>query len=200
MALNNFSGQTIRNDFQKFTTLDPQRKVMVVGLVFGLFLLSLIVGSYLSRPKAPRGEPGPQQQVPQEQNVTTLTVSPAQKTLKVGESQTVEVTLDKLPVPAADIVIEYDPAVLQVANVKNGAVFQRIIKNNVSEGKITYSGSINTDGETQPETGVLFSFTVKGLKEAPQTLLKFDPLATITALNGDNTLGQTIGGEYKVTK
>ncbi len=199
MALNNFSGQTIRNDLNKFTNLDPQRKVMVVGLVFGLFLVSLIVGSYLSRPKSPTSQT-PQQQVPQEQNVTTLTVSPNQKTLKVGESQIVEVTLDKLPVPAADIVIQYDPAVLQVANVKNGTVFQRIIKNNVSEGKIVYSGSINTDGETQPETGVLFTFSVKALKESAQTLLTFDPVATITALNGDNTLGQTIGGEYKIVK
>ncbi len=204
MAQSTLSAQTLGQDIKDFNTLDPQKKLMIAGIVLILFVGSIFVGAYLSK----GGSTGSKDVVNNEQELapskkpsTSLKLM-ADTTMKVGASQTVTVELDNVPVTAADVVVSYDPEILTVSDIQNGDVFAKVIqrKTDIAKGLITFSGSVDPSNPNDLKTGKVMTFKVTAKKDASATLLQFSKDDTITAINGENTLGLTSGATIKVNK
>lgn len=191
IRMSDISG-SVTNDIKTIKKLDPKRQYVLLGFFVLLFVLSYSIGTMLSR----NGNKTAEQTVtPTEaptQATTTLTLSTASKNLTVGKPETVSVVLSKVPVSAADVVITYDPALLSVSNMQNGSVFTKIVRQKIDTTKIVYSATINPDQKNNLSEGELFTFSVTP-KKAGTTVLQFDTKETITALNGTNTLGSSLG-------
>lgn len=193
--------EMLKKDVDQFNKLDQNRKVVLLAFLGGLFVLSVIVGSRVARRQPAQNMTGGTGVVPTEipaRVSTDLAISTEKKDLKVGEEIVATVHLSNLAVPAADIVLQYDPSVLAISNVTNGDVFAQVIRNSVKDGLVTFSGSVNPADKDNLRAGIVFTFTIKPLKASASTSIMFDPLKTITALDGDNTLGGAVGGLYTV--
>lgn len=188
----------IKNNVEEIKQLDNQRKGVLFALIFILFVVSIVVGAYLTR------NPSlvPQIQKPQVTLApsTSLSMNPGTLNLKVGEKQTVSVDLSTIPVSAIDLGINFDPSVVSISNVTNGEVFDKVIVNKVAEGKMMYSASVSPDNPTETKEGTVLTFTVTALKPVETTLLDFNLTDTITALNGLNTLGVTTGTNITIAE
>ncbi|KXK08812.1 MAG: Cohesin domain protein [Microgenomates bacterium OLB22] len=201
--------RTIQKDLGQFKTLPSQRKATIILLIGLLFIASVVVGSLLTGgskkvdEQPTTGTDATTQ--PETRPSTALALVPNEATLKIGASQKIEVTLSRIPVAAADIVLSFDPAVFDVSGVTNGTVFSNVIVNKVdtTAGEIKFSASVSPSKKDDLKEGTVFSFTVKAKKEAASSALDFvkrEKDGTITALNGENTLGVTNGALLKVTK
>lgn len=205
MAQSTFSPQTIGQDIKDFNTLDPQRKLMVAGIVLILFVGSIFVGAYLSKGGSLTNKSGngtnPAQVAPTKKPATSLKII-ANNAMRVGASQVVTIELSSVPVTAADVVVSYDSDILTVADVQNGKVFPKVIQKKIdaTNGTLTFSASVDPANPNDIKTGTVLSFKVTAKKVAPATLLQFAKDDTITAINGENTLGLTTGATIKVTK
>ena len=208
MTENTFSTQTLSKDIKDFSNLDPQKKMIVAGIVLLLFIGSIFVGAYLSRGSAPTPDVNnPRTTDQQAPNVPTKKPSTAlkiegQNTMKIGQTQTISVILSNIAVTASDIVVSFDPEIFTVLNVKNGIVFPKVIQNkiNATDGMIIFSGSVDPSNPNDLKQGEVMSFTIKANKEAKASLLQLNRDETITAINGENTLGLTSGLSIKVNK
>jgi Cohesin domain len=207
MADTTFSPNTIKKDLSSFSKLDGKRKATILLLIGLLFIASVVVGSLLTGgTKKTDDQAGTGSDVttqPETRPSTALALVPSEATLKVGSSQKVEVTLSRIPVAAADVVLSYDPAVFDVSGVTNGTVFSNVIVNKVdtTAGEIKFSASVSPSKKDDLKEGTVFSFMLKAKKEAASSALDFvkrDKDGTITALNGENTLGVTNGALLKV--
>lgn len=202
-----FSPQTLSKDIKDFNSLDPQRKLIIAGVVLILFVGSIFVGAYLSKGnKTDTTNPvnqveNNQDRAPEKSPSTALTMM-AEKTMKVGGSQVVSVELATVPVTAADVVVTYDPDVFTVSMVENGEVFAKVIQKKIdaTEGTITFSGSVDPAQPSDLKEGKVMSFKITAKKESASSLLQFDKNDTITAINGENMLGLTTGATIKVSK
>jgi len=203
MTQSTFSPQTIGQDIKDFNTLDPQRKLMVAGIVLILFVGSIFIGAYLSKGGSlgNKSDNGTVQVAPTKKPATELKIM-ANTSMKVGTSQVVTVELSSVPVTATDVVVSFDPDILTVADVQNGKVFPKVIQKKIdaTNGTITFSASVDPANPNDIKTGTVLSFKVTAKKDAPSTLLQFAKDDTITAINGENTLGLTTGATIKVTK
>lgn len=207
MAENTFSTQTLSKDIKDFSNLDPQKKMIVAGIVLLLFIGSIFVGAYLSRSGSSVPNDTNNVDTTQGPNVPTKKPSTAlailgENTMKVGTTQTITVSLSNIPVTAADIIVSYDPEIFSVSNIENGTVFPKIIQNKLNEedGTVVFSGSVDPSNPENLMQGDVMSFTIKALKEAKASLLQLNRDETITAINGENTLGLTTGLSIKVNK
>lgn len=205
MANTTFSTQTLKQDLKDFQKLNPQRKAIIILVIVGLFVLSIVVGSYLSKGKQSTTEEitnttitqAPEQTEQKEGPTTNLTLSPKNSSLTVNGTKKIDVVITEEPVTATDIVITYDPEAVEVSGLVNGNVFSKMIRNKIEDGMITYSASIDPSNPKNISTGTVFSFTVKALK-AGSTVLDFNQSETITAVNGNNTLGTTTGSQLDI--
>lgn len=190
---------TLAKDVRDIKKLDDNRKFLLLMLFVVLFVISVLVGGFLAQNR-------PQTQVPQTapqrttklKPTTTLSIVSTSKTLKQGTTEKVTVNLEKTPVTAIDIVLNYDPNLLTVSNIENGTVFARVIRKKIETGKIIYSAAIDTASKTALQTGPVFSFSIRALKSAGSAKITFDPSQTITALNGENTLGSSLGASFNL--
>ena len=184
--------ENMHTDLKQVKGLPKERKVILGLLIAILFVVSIIVGAYLSQGKTsllPTGGTNEQAVVPTTKPSTSLSMTVDNQSLRVGTPSTVSVNLAQLPVSAADIVLTYDPAVLTISNIKNGVVFDRIIRRSIQNGTVTFSAAVSPEKKDQLTEGTVMSFTVAPLK-AGSTTIAFDSAKTITAVNGVNTVGQ----------
>lgn len=192
---------SVKNDLGNLSSLHPKKKLVLAGLFFFIFFISIMVGQNISKNKKnttvtpPAADTTNSQPTPMVSTKpgTELSMAPATQTLGVGKEAKITVLLSKVPVTAADVVVTYDAEVLAVSAVQNGVVFERVIRNKVDNGKIIFSASVNPQNAAQIHEGVVITFMVKGLAKSTGTQLGFDPTATITALNGENTIGHVTG-------
>lgn len=174
--------------------LDSHTKVSIFFFVLSLFLASVVIGSSLTKTTiSTLPTPTPAIQTPH----ANLTVAASSNSLKVGENTSVTVMLENTPVSAADIVLTYDPAILTVSNIKLGQVFSKLAKKVVSKGKVLVSASVNPTNIHNLKTGVVFSFRVNA-KSTGTSSISFDRVATITAIDGQNILGDTTNAVFTV--
>ncbi len=191
---------TIKQDLSEFNKLDQNRKMAVIAIIFGLFIISIIVGANVTK----KSDSEPTTTTPTTSAIenikpsTTIALSPAKQTVKAGEAVTVEVMLSKLPVTAADVVLSYDPKRVTISALTNGTVFPQVIGMKNENGKITYNGSLSEKSPTDRKEGVVFSFTMTPKAGAKSVIIDFDNTKTLTAINGENTLGSTVGGIYTI--
>jgi len=191
----------LETDLHQVKKLDSNRKMALVLLIGGLFVASILVGRMLSS-KTPVS-----QETPVETDVTTqaqlpstsLELTPATLSLKVGETQKVSVSLSSLTVTAIDVALLFDPANISVSVIQNGVVFDTVIQSKTNAGQILYSAAVNPTNKDSLRTGEVVSFMVTA-KKASTSTISFDPLKTKTALNGENTLGKTNETTITVTK
>ncbi len=194
----------IKKDLKNIGKLPPEKKLAIVFILIILFIVSYSVSKSLSNRNLVTQGPGTADESgtasAQMQPRTGLTISPVSKNLSIGKQEKLEVVLSKLPVTAVDIVLTFDPTLVDVTNVQNGPLFQRVLQNKVDNGKIIFSAAVTPQNATNTKEGTVFTFMVKAKKEAPAALIGFDPRATVAALNGENMLGSTVGGTYKIVK
>ena len=102
-----------------------------------------------------------------------LSFSPAQKVVRVGEEFEVELILDTKSVKTSgtDVIINYDPTVVEVLNVRPGLLYQKYPLNEVdaASGKIGFSG-IATSPKAFSGKGTLAYLKLKPLKAGVATL------------------------------
>ena len=137
-----------------------------------------------------------------------LGFSPAQKIVKVGEEFEVELTLDTKGVATSgtDVIINYDPTVVEVLNVRPGLLYQKYPLNEVDAvgGKIGFSG-IAEPPKTFAGSGTLAYLKLKALKAETATLnIQFEKGVTTdsnvvqAASNGKDILDRVINAYYSV--
>jgi len=167
---------------------------LVVGeLVWGINYLKTV-----PQPKAPaEAEAG-----------AILGLAPAQKTVKVGEEFEVELTLDTKGVATSgtDVIINYDPAVVEVLNVRPGLLYQKYPLNEVDAagGKIGFSG-IAEPPQTFAGRGTSAYLRLKALKAGAATLIIEFKKGVTTDSNvvqagsgGKDTLDKVVNAYYSV--
>ena len=102
-----------------------------------------------------------------------LSFSPAQKVIKVGEEFDVELLLDTKGVQTSgtDVIVSYDPAVVEVLDVRPGLLYQKYPLNEVdfASGKIGFS-AVTEPPKTFSGKGVLAYLKLKALKAGAATL------------------------------
>lgn len=195
----------LKKDLLDFYKLPQAQKNKVYLFLAILFILSIVIGRAFSGFRfSPSNQPTitPTAVVTDTEKITqtVLSLSPAEKTLKVGQTETVKVLLSRRPVTAVDVVLTYDPMVLELSNIQNGDVFERVIQRKSKSGKLIFSAAVSPENAVNIKEGAVFSFAVKPKKETKLTTISFDAADTVTALQGENTLGVTESGKYKVTK
>lgn len=180
-------------DVKHLQKLDSHTKVSIFFFILSLFLASMVIGSSLVKTSASGTQPTPTIQTPH----ANLSLSGTSTSMKIGENSSVTVTLNNTPVSAADIVLTYDPAILTVSNIKLGSVFTKLAKKVVSNGKIMVSASVGPKKSKDLKTGVVFSFRISA-KGVGTTTIGFDRTSTITAIDGQNILGETTDAVFTV--
>jgi len=197
---------SLKKDLTELKKLDENRRFLLIILLLVIFVISFLVGGYLF--KKSNVTPATQQETTQTEPTskkiynTTLTIVPATDTLTVGQKKTVSVNISELPVTAVDIGLTYDPAVLTVTNPQLGNAFDTVIKDKrqAEAGVLYFHAAVSTENKDNLREGVVMTFDVTAKKEVNKTLISFDPLETYTGLNGKNTVGTTLGANYKVMR
>ena len=135
-------------------------------------------------------------------NKSALHLQTPSTKMKVNGSQMVKVVLSKAPVAAIDVVLMYDPAILELSAVKKSSSFPQIIQNTIDskKGLLIYSASVDPSREETLAEGEVLSFMVKAKAEAKEAKLDFNTVDTIAAVNGENTLSSTKGILFEITK
>ena len=165
--------------------------LVVVELVWGANYLKT-----LPQPAAPiKAEAG-----------ALLAFSPAQKMVKVGEEFEVELILDTKGVGTSgtDVIIDYDPALIEVRNVRPGLLYQKYPLNEVDAagGKIGFSG-VATPPKAFSGKGTLAYLKLKALEAGTATLtIEFtkgettDSNVVQARSGGKDILDKIISGQY----
>lgn len=122
--------------------------------------------------------------------------------MKVNDSQMIRVVLSKAPVAAIDVVLTYDPAVLELSAVKKSSSFPQIIQNTIDnkKGMLIYSASVDPTKDETLAKGEVLSFIVKAKGVGKEAKLDFNTTDTIAAVNGENTLSATKGILFEIVK
>ncbi|OGK38806.1 hypothetical protein A3F34_01455 [Candidatus Roizmanbacteria bacterium RIFCSPHIGHO2_12_FULL_44_10] len=184
--------QALSYDLRDFTTLTPQIKFLLGIQLAILFILSILVGVMFS----PKFKTQVQKQdsleasLPLRTKTTDLSLSPEEMVMKLGETKTVALAMSGKPASAVDIILEYDPSLLQITNVQKGAAFDQEILNRLSSGKLQFSAARSTANDSA-QNGVVFTFSLKTLRKADGTVIDFLKDETIAAESGINILGET---------
>lgn len=137
-----------------------------------------------------------------------LSFSPAQKAVRVGESFDVELLLDTkgIETSGTDVIINYDPTVIEVLNVRPGLLYQKYPLNEVDAagGKIGLSG-IAVPPKPFSGKGTLAYLKLKALKKGAATLsIEFTKAQTTDSnvvqagSGGKDVLDKVINAYYSV--
>lgn len=182
-------------DVNNLSTLPKERKAVLIALIGVLFIVSVVVGANLAKrsgQETPSASPVQNQSTPavEVKNTTDLSLSPAPLTISTGATKQVSVMLSKTAVSAADVFLTYDPTLVEIADIQNGTVFDRVIRKKIDAGSIAFSAAVSPEKKNSLATGTVFTFTVTALKSGTTTI-QFDTGKTITALSGANSLGNT---------
>lgn len=189
---------SLQKDIFEFKTLSPQVKFLLAIQVIILFIFSILVGVLFSPQfnkkiqQNPNGNPN--NAALAGRNSTQLSIEPKDEIVKVGESRLMSVHLKGPSVTAVDIVLMYDPVMLEVSDVTNGTAFGRVIINKIEKGKIYFSAAqdvTSAQKTKRDDNGDVFGFKVTALKKAETAKIEFSLDETITAENGENKLGIT---------
>ncbi len=177
----------VQTDIQDFHTLHPQKKLKVLGIIALIFAVSIGAGLYFAGKsglsKAPKNDT-----VATAEGTSQLSIAPESLTVAKGATTKVNVKLDGTGSQATDIVITFDPKLVELSDVVNGDVFPDILRSEIGNGQVIVSAAVDPNTPTDVKTGTVFSFTLKGLT-AGNAVLGFEKDLTITATNGVNTLG-----------
>ncbi len=192
--------QSIKQDFFNFKTLSPQVKFLLLFQLVVLFIVSLLVGfifspersSIISRPI------NKSQARANNLNGTTLKISPEETVFKVGQEQTFTVELAGEPVPAADIVLTFDPKYLQISAVAPDEQFDNIIVNSIEGYKLFYSANYSPDKWPQAKPGRIFTFKVRAIDKTEETKISIVKDSTSTSRDNKNTLTETVDAIVRV--
>lgn len=208
MAVFSVVKDTIHKDVAHFGSLDMGKKIVVVATLSVLFVASIYIGKTLavkkSSPTNQTATTQPSDSAPtpeaaqQVRRQSRLSIK-ANADLAVGKQETISVELTGTPVSATDIVLYYDPDVVEVSEVSNGSVFDRILVNNVENGRLSFSAAVSPDRINSLKTGTVFTFELTPLAPASSTTISFDTQETVTALNGENTLSDVQNMTFIVT-
>lgn len=189
----------VTNDVNQFNQLDSRKKFTIIGIIAVLFVASVFVGSMINKKSDDTAQKTTEETTSDQGAAqSVLAIMPKEATLAVGKTQTFEVTLSQTPVAAVDIVVSYDPSVLQLSNVKNGTAFPSVIQNKFDGKTLVFSSSVAATKKDATSSGKVLTFDVTAKKKATSTLLEFVQGETITAVNGENTLGTATGAMIKV--
>ena len=194
----------VSHDLNELKQLPQERKTMLGFFLLVLFTLGFLVGVLYTRNKKPSmmgktpSSTTPSTGTTAKKPTTALAISPATKVLKVGQSIPVSVVISKEPVQAVDVVLTYDPEVFTVSNVVKGDLFPMKLRQKLEQGKIALSASVTPDSPAATGNGDIFTFSLTAISATPSSTVDFDKKDTITAKNGENTLGETTPGKYTV--
>lgn len=193
---------SFKKDLQELSRLEANKKMLLAGLFIFIFVISVIVGQNITKKSttSTTNEAMPQNGSVSQKPTTTLSITPGSGTLSVGKQSKMSVLLAKLPVTAIKVTLVYDPKILSVSTIENGGLFQKIVRQKIDNGTVTFAATVLPDKANNLNEGIVVSFMVKPLKAVDSTVIAFDTKDTTTALNGENTLGSATGGSYKVTK
>lgn len=180
--------ENVQKDIKDFSNMHPNRKLAVFGIILFVFILSILIGVYFSRNQSSTESTDQVERAVTE--VTSLSLVPSSETVAVGETVTVSVMIDGEAVQAADIAVDFDPAVFTASAVTNGDVFDSIVREEITDGTVSITSAVSPTAASELNTGEIFSFTLEAVA-AGSSELSFDPELTITAKNGLNTLQET---------
>lgn len=192
-----------QSEFNQLKKLDSRRKSVLLVLMIALFGIGFLVGVLFSYNKA-RIEKIPfipEQFFPPTETPrpsTTLLLSPSYKILKRGEIIPLSVVIKGERVQATDIVLKFDPKYFTVSDIVVGDAFPILLRQKVDSGQIMVSTSLDPEKEVSPtlSLGEVFSFNLTAISSTDSAIIEFDPRSTITAKDGKDTLGLTVGGRY----
>ncbi len=177
----------VQTDIQEFHTLHPQKKLKILAIIAAIFAVSIGAGLYFAGKsglsKAPKTET-----VVTEEGTSQLSIAPESLSVAAGATTKVNVKIGNTGSQATDIVITFDPKLVEMSEVVNGDVFPDILRSEIGDGQVIVSAAVDPNSPTDVKTGTVFSFTLKGLV-AGSAVLGFEKDLTITATNGVNTLG-----------
>lgn len=192
---------SLQKDISDFTTLSPQVKFLLVVQLIILFILSILVGVLFS-PRFTgnvRQNPDAPELSQESQATTQLSLEPNDHIMQIGEDVLMNVTMSGAPSTAVDVVLTYDPAVLEISDVTNGEVYEREIYNEITTeggvGKVYFSAAQPLEEDTD---GAVFGFVATAIQKVETSPIEFDLDLTITAENGVNTLGVAQPAEIHV--
>lgn len=189
----------ISSDVQQFQALESHRKLAVFGILTLVFIVAIGIGLYMSKSKF---FPQTSQQAGQEEmgDKTSITLSPATQTATVGQTVSITVMIDKNPAPVTDVVLTFDPTVLELVSTTNGEVYEALITPKVKPGpgEVFVSAAVPPTSTTQISTGVMATVSFKTLKSAGSTSIGFDTTKTIAAQSGINRIGKTQGATITI--
>lgn len=185
--------KTVQNDINQFNELHPNRKLAVFGIILFVFVLSIVVGIYFAKkssgPTTDTGTPLPTSPA-NTVATTSLAIVPSAQTVKVGEKVTVSIMLDGEAVQASDVVVKFDPAVFVASDIKNGSVYDTVVRQTVGKDSVSFTGAVSPTSVDSLKTGEVVTFTLEAIAKGSSEL-SFDPELTMTAKNGLNTLKGT---------
>ncbi|MBP9797605.1 hypothetical protein KBC70_00475 [Candidatus Woesebacteria bacterium] len=165
--------ENVQKDMQDFNNLHPNRKLAVFGIILFIFVLSILVGVYFTQSKGTMktDRTNPTGTVASSKT-TTLSLVPSTAEVKVGSQVKVSVMLSGEAVPAADVVVNYDPAffALSDTDILVGSAFKSIPFKKVENGKIIVSTLVDLSKPTEVNTGEVISFTLEALKPGSSEL------------------------------
>ncbi|GAB4310421.1 MAG: hypothetical protein Kow00117_03900 [Phototrophicales bacterium] len=135
---------------------------------------------------------------------SAVTLSVASVDIGVGESATISVSIDcTVGCAAADVTIQYDPSVIQVANVNGGDFLSSTgnmllpISNQITGDQIRYAAvTLNNGNPAATGNGTVFTFQVTGLTDGTSSLNVVN--AQVTALDGTPHVVTSVGGTITV--
>ncbi len=178
------------------------RKNLVFVVVSLVVVVELVWGSSylknLPQPAAPT----------QAATGALLSFSPAQKITKVGEELDIELYLDTkgIKTSGTDVLVSYDPAVVEVLEVRPGLLYQKYPLNeiDVAGGKIGFS-AVAEPPKTFSGKGVLAYLKLKALKTGTATFsIEFtkgettDSNVVQAQSNGKDILDKVINAYYSI--
>ncbi len=137
---------------------------------------------------------------------TVLSLIPAAEAYDTGETFTVNVSIDtgENLVVSADIVLSYDPTILEAQSVVLGSFLpnaneiNNIVNNDT--GKITYSFYTMQENAQQGE-GIIASISFKGIAAGTSSVIFDETQSAIGGINeSQNVLADTVLGSYLIAE
>lgn len=198
---------TYKKDLERFFSLPAKSRLLIAVILTGAFLFTIVLFANIGKnPPLPSNQmtriTTPKQAVQPEINqyTSTLSLSPRQASLPVGEELDVSVILTENPAQAVDIVLEYDPQYLEVSNIRGGTSFTQVLLNQRQNGRILFSAALDPASSDKSTVGEIFSFTLKGREATPAATIDFSPSETKVGADGQFSLGTTLTGNYQIVE
>lgn len=182
----------------------PQKATSAVVLFLLLFFIGAVIGVYIFRgkpvvvPGKMAGVPSRIEIQPTKMPLTNLSLSPSLKILTVGEVLPLAVMIDGDPAQAVDIVLSYDPTIFTPAKVTLGDVFPQILQEQVKDGKIRVSMSVNPQNPKLLGKGTVFTINLSAISATKSSQVKFVPEETLVGRAGMNILSHTTNATFTV--